>query len=125
MAKATKAIEGEAPSETARTMAPLLRAAVADYRRRVREDFTTDRGMGLVATGDPETGAEKHRALSSIEAILHRLVLAVHGGGRSSCASGVMAVEVDGTLVLVDSEDDLDEGERIHVIEWAEVITFA
>jgi hypothetical protein len=36
-----------------------------------------------------------------------------------------MAVEVDGTLVLVDSEDDLDEGERIHVIEWAEVITFA
>lgn len=117
MTAAARAIEGEAPSETSRTMAPLLRAAVADYRRRVAEDFTPDRVGSLVATG-PETWRE----LEVVGAILHRLVLMAHGGGRSSCAVGTMAVAIDGALIVVDEDDGLDDGERIHFIERSQVV---
>ncbi len=122
---AVKPVEVEVEAPAVHPLTDLIRAALRDYRERLAADFRPCRGgEGPAPTGPAETWEAKGAVLRRVELVLHHLVLAAHGFDRGMCPTGRMAVAIDGALIVVDEEDGLEDGERVHVVERADVVAF-
>jgi hypothetical protein len=104
----TKAI-GRTPLET------LARAAL-DYRRAIM-----DAAAELGPSPPREEKQKIRRRLSMADDLLHRVVVAFSDGEAGSMLVETAALNIDGTLIVADPDDECDDGFRIHILEPSEV----